>query len=297
MAAAVLTPIEEIVDERLERRGVTVYMKRDDLIHPSVPGNKWRKLKYNLEAARNEGRKTLLTFGGAFSNHVYAVANAGHIYGFQTIGIIRGEEHLPLNPVLAHAVECGMQLRYESRERYREKGSDAYITELRSLVGDDFYLLPEGGTNELAVKGAAEVVDEIDVPADVVCCACGTGGTLAGLVVGLARRGQGAALGVAALKGAGFLRPEIQGLVGEASAPWDLSLDFHCGGFAKVTPELLGFIADFEERHEIVLDPIYTGKMMLGLFKMAEQGRWSEGMSIVAIHTGGAPRSHWSGLS
>src|SRR5207253_3732925 len=142
---------------------------RDDLIHPEIPGNKWRKLKYNLAAATREGREVLLTFGGAYSNHVRATAAAGYYFGFSTVGVIRGEEHLPLNPTLAFAVDHGMQLTYMDRQTYRDKDDPAVMAELRRSFGD-FYLLPEGGSNACAVRGCAEMPAEIRMGFDVICC-------------------------------------------------------------------------------------------------------------------------------
>lgn len=192
------SPIEELRNELLDSRNIRLYLKRDDLIHPELPGNKWRKLEPNLEAARDLGSHTFLTFGGAYSNHIRATAAAGHYLGFSTIGVIRGEEHLPLNPSLTFAVNRGMQLAYLDRTTYRLKDSPDLTDELRRRFGD-FYLVPEGGSNELGVRGCRAIVDEIAFDFDVICCACGTGATLAGIAASL---GDGQrAIGFAALKG------------------------------------------------------------------------------------------------
>ena len=195
------SPVVELADERLAVRDVRLFLKRDDLIHPELPGNKWRKLKYNLVAAAASGQRTLLTFGGAYSNHIRAVAAAGRIFGFKTIGIIRGEEHLPLNPTLAYAREQGMTLSYLDRTTYREKHSPAVLDSLRRRFGD-FFLVPEGGSNAAAVRGVAELAAELTIPYDVICCACGTGATLAGLAAGLPPGPR--AIGFSVLKGAAF---------------------------------------------------------------------------------------------
>lgn len=165
------SPLEELADDRLSSRDVRLHLKRDDLINPELPGNKWRKLKYNLAAAAESGNDTLLTFGGAYSNHIRATAAAGHFFGFSTIGIIRGEEHLPLNPTLAYAAERGMRLHYLDRETYGSKHSSHVIGELRDRFGA-FYLLPEGGSNAAALRGAAELCEEIPVDYDTICCSC-----------------------------------------------------------------------------------------------------------------------------
>jgi 1-aminocyclopropane-1-carboxylate deaminase len=178
------SPMSELDDQRLVGPGVRVWLKRDDLIHPELPGNKWRKLKFNVAAAGEQGHKTLLTFGGAYSNHIRAVAAAGSIFGFSTIGVIRGEEHLPLNSSLAFAVERGMRLAYLDRETYRRKHEPAVVDELRHEWGD-FYLVPEGGSNALGVQGCIEIAAEIDLDFQTICCPVGTGGTLAGIAGGL----------------------------------------------------------------------------------------------------------------
>lgn len=191
------SPLVEIRDELVESRGMRLHLKRDELIHPELPGNKWRKLKYNIAAAEEHGASTLLTFGGAYSNHIRATAAVGRYFDFKTIGIIRGERQSTLNDVLAYATSCGMQLFYMNRTEYRQKTNPSAIADLRARFGD-FYLIPEGGSNALAVKGCSELVNEIDVDFDVVCCPCGTGGTLAGISAALH---HGRATGISRLLG------------------------------------------------------------------------------------------------
>lgn len=277
------SPVVELPDDRFARRGLRLFLKRDDLVHPELPGNKWRKLKHNVGPARERG--TLLTFGGAYSNHLRAAAAAGRIYGFATVGVVRGEEHLPLNDSLAYARRMGMRLAYMDRTTYRRKHEPDVIAGLRERWGD-FYLLPEGGSNALAVEGCAELGAE--VPGyDVVCCPCGTGGTLAGLAAGLAP-GQ-RALGFSVLKG-DFMQAEVERLQREAygglRGHWRVESGFHFGGYAKSTPELAAFIDDFADRHGVVLDRIYTAKMMYGVLALAERGDFAEGTRILAVVTG-----------
>ncbi|ADD41591.1 1-aminocyclopropane-1-carboxylate deaminase/D-cysteine desulfhydrase [Stackebrandtia nassauensis] len=287
------SPVVELRDERLERHGVRVLVKRDDLIHPDVPGNKWRKLKYNLEVARERGFATLLTFGGAYSNHVRAVAAAGRALGFATVGVIRGEERLPLNPSLEFAVRQGMRLTYMDRTTYRRKTDADVVAGLRERFGE-FYLIPEGGSNALAVKGCAELPGEIDVDYDLVCCASGTGGTLAGIAAGLPDGKR--ALGFQVLKGGDFLSEEVRRLQREAYGNvgdnWSINADFHFGGYAKRTPELLAFIDDFRARHGIELDRIYTAKMMCGTFRLVETKQIPAGTTAIAIIAGLVPPRH-----
>jgi 1-aminocyclopropane-1-carboxylate deaminase len=282
------TPLEELHDPLLDRAGMRLLVKRLDRVHPVISGNKWYKLKYNLLAAREQGHETLLSFGGAYSNHIHALAGAGREYGFNTIGVIRGEEYAPLNPTLHFAAECGMQLHYIDRETYRRKTAPPFVARLREMFGD-FYLIPEGGSNALAVKGCAEIINEIDQPFDVITCACGTAGTLSGLVAGL--RGGRQALGVAVLKGAGFLHEAVRELLLVSRVQcydnWRIELDYHYGGYAKTTPELLDFIRRFESTHGIALEQVYTGKLMYALFEMIAQKRFARGTTIVALHSGG----------
>jgi 1-aminocyclopropane-1-carboxylate deaminase len=287
----VTSTVEEVHDERLHRRGVRLLLKRDDLIHPEIPGNKWRKLKYNLTEARSQGQRTLLTFGGAYSNHIRATAAAGRAFGFATIGVIRGEEHLPLNPSLAYAVEKGMRLTYLDRTTYRRKSDASVVARLGEEYGE-FYLLPEGGSNALAVRGCAEITPEINEQSpqrpDIVCCACGTGATLAGIAASL-REGQ-RAIGFSALKGGDFLVDEVvrlqQEAFGTVSGNWTIELDFHFGGYAKRRPALDDFIQDFQRRHGIALEWVYVAKMLYGIFALVESGRIAPHSTVVAVLTG-----------
>lgn len=249
--------------------------------------NKARKLKYNLVAAREQGTDTLLTFGGAYSNHIRAVASAGAEHGFATIGVIRGEEHLPLNESLAFAAARGMRLVYLDRTTYREKHTPEVVARLHQEFGA-FFLLPEGGSNEAAVRGCAELPADLEDGFDVICCAVGTGGTLAGIAAGLAPGRR--AIGFAALKG-GFLGDEVAALqrrtYGEVRGDWQVEDDFHCGGYAKSSPELREFVAAFEKEHGVALEPVYVAKMMLGLTRLIEAGRFAAGTRVVAVVTTG----------
>jgi len=277
--------VTEIADERLG--GIRLLLKRDDLLHPEVPGNKWRKLKYNLAAAREQGHGTLLTFGGAYSNHLRATAAAGRLLGLRTVGVVRGERHLPLNPVLSACVRDGMTLTYLDRATYRRQRDPDVVAALRAAWGP-FYLLPEGGSNALAVRGCAELGAEVGAAADVVCCPVGTGGTLAGLAAGLPAGGR--ALGFAVLKGATFLDGEVRRLQAAAgvgdSGNWSLEHGYHFGGYAKTTPQLLAFAADFTARHGIVADRVYVAKMLAGIYDLAAAGRFAPGATVLAVKTG-----------
>jgi 1-aminocyclopropane-1-carboxylate deaminase len=257
------SPLVEVHDELLQAREVRLYLKRDDLIHPDLNGNKWRKLKYNLEAARFTGASTLLTFGGAYSNNIRAVAAAGRYFDFRTIGIIRGEEHLPLNDSLAYAENNGMLLKYMDRTTYRRKSELQVVEQLHGEYGE-FYLIPEGGSNSLALRGCVELVEEIEINFDVICCSCGTGGTLAGIAGAL--RADQQALGFAVLKGASFLNDDVsafqESTFGHATSNWSIEQGFHFGGYARKNDDLEKFISSFEARHGIPLEWVYEAKMM-----------------------------------
>jgi 1-aminocyclopropane-1-carboxylate deaminase/D-cysteine desulfhydrase-like pyridoxal-dependent ACC family enzyme len=281
------SPLSEVDDERFARHGVRLFLKRDDLIHPELRGNKWRKLKLNLDAARRQGFTRLLTFGGAYSNHISATAAAGQHFGFATVGVIRGEEHLPLNEVLSAAVAAGMELTYLDRATYRRKTQAQVLDGLKQEFGDH-YLLPEGGSNALAVRGCVDVPAEIDVDFDVICCACGTGGTLAGIAAGL---GPGQrAIGFSALRAGEWLRADVKTLqrkaFGTPTDNWTLETGFHFGGFARRTGELDAFVTDFHARHGVSLDRVYVAKMLFGMLTLTERGAIAAGSTVVAVVTG-----------
>jgi 1-aminocyclopropane-1-carboxylate deaminase len=261
-----------------------VYLKPEYLSHPYISGNKYRKLKYNLIEAKKTGKDTLLTFGGAYSNHIAAVAAVGREFEFKTIGIIRGEElalKIDSNPTLKFAQSCGMTLKFISREKYAHKTGDTYISELKNEFGD-FYLIPEGGTNTLAIKGCEEILTDIDKEYDYICCSVGTGGTISGLINSTCQHQK--ILGFPALKG-DFLSEEITKFV--TNENWELIADYHFGGYGKVSDSLIEFINNFKKVHNIPLDPIYTGKMMYGIYDLIDKGYFPKNSKILAIHTGG----------
>ncbi|NNC50839.1 MAG: 1-aminocyclopropane-1-carboxylate deaminase/D-cysteine desulfhydrase [Flaviramulus sp.] len=263
---------------------IELHVKREDAIHQFVSGNKYRKLKYNLEEAKRLNQRTLLTFGGAFSNHIAATAVAGRNLGFKTIGVIRGEElfnQVESNPTLRFAKQCGMQFKFETRKIYKQKSSKQYLNKLKDEFGD-FYLIPEGGTNAFAIKGCEEILTEIDKSFDFICCSVGTGGTISGLI-NCSKPSQ-QVLGFPALKG-DFLKQDISKFVNQSN--WELISDYDFGGYAKINKELISFINEFKTEYKISLDPVYTGKMMYGIFNLLENNYFPKGAKILAIHTGG----------
>ena len=267
-----------------EDLGLELYIKRDDLIHSEISGNKYRKLKYNIIEAQKLGFETLLTFGGAFSNHIAATASVGKEFGFKTIGIIRGEElydKVEANPTLKFAKTCGMQFKFVSRSDYREKTTESFINNLKGEFGE-FYHVPEGGTNTLAIRGCEEILSETDKEFDFICSSVGTGGTISGLI-NCSKHSQ-QVLGFPALKG-DFLKNEIVKFAHQSN--WQLVTNYHFDGYAKVAKELIDFINKFKEDTNIPLDPVYTGKMMFGIFDLIDKGFFPIGSKILAIHTGG----------
>lgn len=263
---------------------ITLTVKRDDLIHPFVSGNKFRKLKYNLLEAKNQKNSTLLTFGGAYSNHIAAVAYAGFEQGFKTIGIIRGEElmdKIDSNPTLKFAQEHGMQFKFVSRDAYRLKNETSFIDALKQEYGA-FYLIPEGGTNSLAIKGCEEILIDTDAQFDYICCAVGTAGTISGLINSALPHQK--VLGFPALKGE-FLQDEICTFVKNKN--WQLVHAYHFGGYGKVNNSLIAFMNEFYKQTQIPLDPIYTGKMVFGILDLIEKKYFPDHSKILFIHTGG----------
>lgn len=280
-----MTSINQLISlPVLKETGVTLHLKREDHIHPVISGNKYRKLKYNILEAKAKGITTLLTFGGAFSNHIVATACAGQEHGFKTIGIIRGEELVSKwqeNPSLSIAKRYGMDFKFIPRETYRHKNSPVFLEGLQREFGSCF-ILPEGGTNTFAVKGCEEILVPGDTEFDVVCCCVGTGGTMAGLINAAAPHQK--ILGFPALKGE-FLQKDICSFVQRDN--WALQNNYHFGGYAKVDAGLVQFINDFKMSTGIPLDPIYTGKMLYGILDLVQKGIFLPGTRILAIHSGG----------
>jgi 1-aminocyclopropane-1-carboxylate deaminase len=282
------TLVQEIYDPAVEKAGIRLLVKREDLNHSLVSGNKWWKLKYNLaEAIRLN--LPVVTFGGAFSNHIFATAAACRDLNLRSIGIIRGERTMPLNHTLTIAESCGMKLEFVSREGYRKKDTSDFNEQLKNKFGN-FYLIPEGGTNELAVKGCSELANVLFKNSfDHVLLPVGTAGTLAGLICGF--EGQKNILGVSVLKGGEFLHQTTADLVknysGKSYGNWSLLTSYHHGGYAKKTEALADFVGAMKDRHNLPLDTVYTGKLMWAVFKEIEERRFPRGSTVLALHTGG----------
>ena len=271
----------------LEEKGLELAIKRLDLVNSGISGNKFFKLKYNLEKAKNEGKNRILTFGGAFSNHIYATAEASKAENLEAIGIIRGEITTPLNATLSHAQGLGMQLHFIDRNTYRNKTDPEFVATLHDKFGD-FYLIPEGGTNELAIKGTQEILDPEDKQYTHICSSIGTGGTFAGLYASLSEHQK--LLGFSSLKGE-FIHREIADLIQkhqlESRGSYEIFTTYHFGGYAKHNQELIDFTWWFYENFEIVLDPIYTAKMAFGIWDLINKGYFLKDSKILMIHSGG----------
>ena len=276
-----------LADPEFGRHGVELWIKRDDLLHPVVSGNKWRKLKYILDDALYLGADTLVGMGGAYSNHLHALAYAGRALGLNTQARVRGERPPGSNPTLVDLENWGMALSFVTREDYRQLRLYKSHDSLPGL-GLGQYWLPEGGAAALALRGVAEIVDEMTIDYDVLVVACGTGTTLAGLLAAMPANRR--LLGICALMGGGFLYDDVRQLlptqVGE-NRDWQILLDYHHGGFAKTSSALLEFIEYMQARFDLPLDPVYTGKALYAVYDLLRQGYFSRGQRIVFIHSGG----------
>lgn len=278
----IFSPVQPIRSKIFEDKGLTVSIKRDDLIHPVISGNKWRKLKYVLRRAANAQKTHLVTFGGAYSNHLMATAAAAAKFGFKATGLVRGEE--VDNQLLFMCRLHGMQLLFVDRESYRDK--PAIFAERFGNDGQAFFI-DEGGASTDGVKGVAELVDELPEAYDHIFCACGTGTTAAGIIDGISSKGLKTVFnGVPVLKNGDFLRTDIDAMLGGRSS-YQLHTHYHFGGYAKTTPGLIAFIKDFVGNTGILIDPVYTGKMLYALHDLAAKDHFAPGSSILAIHTGG----------
>lgn len=277
-------PLSVIDSELYRRAGIQVGILRLDLIHPEISGNKWFKLKHNLASLPAGSR--VISFGGAYSNHIHALAFAGRQQGLKTVGVIRGEESSAENPSLSDARKWGMELVFVSREQFRNRHDKVWLADLARKY-DGGVIVPEGGSNANAVKGAAEIVELLPPDTDVVVLPVGTGGTLAGVVSAFG----GSVIGVPVLKGADFLYEDVKTLLSGSGlneqADWMLDLDGHFGGYGRLKPEVASFKMLFEQRYGVELDCVYTAKMVLAFNYRVVRGLVPEGSRIVLLHTGG----------
>jgi 1-aminocyclopropane-1-carboxylate deaminase len=278
----IFSPIHQIQHQLFDEQGLKVFIKRDDMIHPIMSGNKWRKLKYLLKQAHAENKAHLVTFGGAYSNHLLATAAAAAKFGFKSTGFVRGEE--VNNDTLFLCRLHGMNLIFTDRESYRDKPT----LFKRNFVNDNnVFFIDEGGASALATRGCSELIDELPETYDHIFCACGTGTTAAGIINGLSERKLSTQLhGIPVLKNGEFLRAEIDNFLERPSA-YHLHTHYHFGGYGKVNDELIKFVKQFVAKTGILIEPVYTGKMLYALYDLAAKNYFRPGSRILAIHTGG----------
>ncbi|MEO9482720.1 MAG: pyridoxal-phosphate dependent enzyme [Ekhidna sp.] len=279
------TPLQEISHELLEKRAIKLYVKRDDLIHPEIMGNKWRKLKHNLKAIRDQNLESIITMGGAYSNHIAATAAAAAEHHLKSVGIIRGNElNKESNQTLRAAHAKGMELCFVDRKTFREWRENPAMLKTKY---SNHYFLPEGGTNELAIEGCTEILSEIDQEFDVVVAPIGTGGTFAGILKSALQEQK--VIGVSSLKG-NFIHEEVSTLLKNHSISnpnYEIMDAYHFGGYGKTNQKLIDFINWFKENFGISLDPIYTGKSFFAVWDMIKSHKFEKNLRIVLLHTGG----------
>lgn len=267
-----------------EINGCSIFIKREDLLHPVVSGNKFRKLKYIFKEIIINKTPVVITFGGAFSNHLAATAALGNELGVKTIGIVRGQEwgdKINESNTLSYCYSKKMNLICVSREAYKKKETSDEIQKYLKTISH-YRLIPEGGTESLSVKGCAEILRPLDSKFDVICTSLGTGGTLAGLITASYKKQF--VLGFNALNNFSALN-----LVNQYTKKknWEIINDFTFGGYGKIKPELINFMNNFYKQYKIPLDPVYTGKMLFAIFELLKKNKWRWGKKILIIHTGG----------
>lgn len=293
--------LQKLDNSLLKEKNISLSIKRDDLIHEHISGNKWRKLKYNLLHAVNEKKAGIITFGGAFSNHLIATAFAANASGLKSVGVVRGEDADENNPTLIFCRENGMIIKKITREEYKAKEEDGFLKLLHHEF-ENHFVVPEGGANFYGMNGCLEIVNEIEEDFDFITTSCGTGTTLAGIIAGLKENQK--AIGFSALKGGDFFQEEIEKQlyyfsfdkewVNDIKNKFRIETNYHFGGYAKTNTELFDFINWFEKEFKILLDPVYTGKMMFGLFDLIKKDYFKSGAKIIAVHTGGL--QGWGGM-
>ncbi|MFL0802288.1 MAG: pyridoxal-phosphate dependent enzyme [Agarilytica sp.] len=303
---ACLAPLQEIVLDIFEEKSVRVFIKREDLLHPLIGGNKIYKLHgYLSHYLQTDNNAPIVSFGGAYSNHILALATVGNMMGIRTIGVIRGEESAELSDTLLDAKAQGMHLHFVSRSEYRQRHQPDMLRRLEKQYGNIF-TIPEGGGGTTGALGMISLAEGITLRADFkpeyIFHACGTGASLAGLIAGFSRQPVGGiyTYGVPVLKGYTALGSDIESLIGALGASsqcWRLLEDYHWGGYAKFPDALASFVQGFEEKTGIPLDPVYTAKEIWAIVDQVSHDRFPPGANIVAVHSGGLQGRRGYGLS
>jgi 1-aminocyclopropane-1-carboxylate deaminase len=278
----IFSPVHQLTNPLFDTHGVQVYLKRDDLIHPMISGKKWRKLKYLLKTAQHQHKNHLVTFGGAYSNHLLATAAAAAKFGFKATGIVRGEE--VDNNTLFLCKLHGMQLLFTDRDSYRDKPE---LFQQHFGHDDEAFFIDEGGASAEGAQGCSELINELTDTYNHIFCACGTGTTAAGIINGITQHQLKTKFNaVPVFKNGGFIKEEIDRFL-TSPADYDLHTDYHFGGYGKATAPLIDFVKQFVAQTGIVIEPVYTGKMMYALYDLIGKGHFTPGSKILAIHSGG----------
>lgn len=268
-----------------QQQAITVHVKRDDTLHPIISGNKWRKLKYSLVQALENNTQHIVSFGGGFSNHLHALAYCCWQLNIRFSAIIRGDYRANPSPMLQDMMEWNSHIHYVTKAEYQQRNQQQYLQQLQ-LRYNDALIIPEGGSNELALKGVAEIVDELDRPYDYIIAPIASGGTLAGLIQAT-HNSKTQIVGIGVLKGRGYLEELVQALLGQTYCHWEICHDFTFGGYAKQSPELRDFCQEFQRVTRIELEPVYSGKLFFALQHLIQQHYFSPGSTVLALHTGG----------
>ncbi|WP_157964687.1 1-aminocyclopropane-1-carboxylate deaminase/D-cysteine desulfhydrase [Algibacillus agarilyticus] len=286
------SPLNQLVIAAAAKQKIKLWVKRDDLIHPAISGNKWRKLQGYLQ---HEKPQRIVSFGGAYSNHLHALATLCHAHQINLHLIIRGEAQHANNTTLSQLQKLNAQLQFVDRMTYRKRHEQAYLNELATLHPNSL-IIPEGGFGPKGAAGLSTLVQEItdNTHPDIICCPVGSGTTLAGISNALGQQNSCELLGFSAIKKGEYLIEQIKQLQTGSAQHFTLNLEYHFGGFAKTTPALIHFCLEFYQQHGMLLDPVYTGKAMWGLLKLIETKQIAPNSQIVFIHTGGL--QGWLGM-
>jgi len=280
------SPIQSFYFEEFPVRKILI--KRDDLIHPQVSGNKWRKLKYNIKHAHQQGLEGIISFGGAFSNHLYAVAGACSLTKLKFIAYVRGDEFDGDNPTLQFLKSQGAELKFQNRSAYRNKTDEDFLLDLRQKY-PNYLIVPEGGSNDLAITGVTELMNEVYSQLDsdklLVFCGVGSGSTITGITKGL--KGQDKAFGLLAVNDTSLPAKISESLSDTEQSKLQLDLHSHLGGFGKTSPDLINFINRFYTNTGVPLEPLYTGKVAYRILEMLKENLIDASQTILMIHTGG----------
>ena len=274
---------QRIILPLLNKSDFKIYIKREDKIHPIVSGNKFRKLKYNIQKAKELNKNVVITFGGAYSNHLLATAYVGKVENLKTIAYVRGEElkNIKYNSTLQKCKDFGMEFVFISRDDYRKRNELNYILSIKTRF-NNAYIIPEGGTNELGVLGCEEILNSNDSFFDVICCPVGSGGTISGIINSSSNNHK--VIGFSALKGS-----EINNVISKFAykSNWKIFDDDIFKGYANIDNRLVDFINIFFKNTGILLDPIYNSKMVYRIIKLIENKEWEFGKKILLVNTGG----------